>query len=148
VSKIIPISENQAIYPQGNVQRTSNDFFQQSLEKAMEAQKTSGPPHPPTALGELRPTVFHQIDSPSESVAIQTNQLLDLLDDYASNLSDPSRSLRDMAPLMEEISINAQVLLKETEKMPSTEEKLRGIASSAAITAQVELIKFKRGDYV
>jgi hypothetical protein len=148
MSKIIPISENQATYPRGNVQRTTNDFFKESLEKAIEAQKTSGAPCSPTALGEVRPTVFHQINTPAESVTIQANQLLDLLEDYAKNLNDPSRSLKDMAPLMEEISINAQKLLKETEKMPATEEKLRGIASSAAVTAQVELFKFKRGDYV
>lgn len=148
MSKIIPISENQAVYPQGNVQRTSNDFFKHSLEKAMEAQKASAPPQRPTALGEVRPTVFHQIDTPAEGVVMQTNQLLDLLDDYAGHLTDPSRSLRDMAPIMEEISINAQQLLRESEKIPATDQKLREIVSSVAITAQVELIKFNRGDYI
>jgi hypothetical protein len=148
MSKITPISESQAIYSPGSVQRTSTDFFKQSLEKAMDAQKTSGAPNSPTALSEVRPTVFHKIDTPAENVAIQTNQLLDLLDDYARNLNNPSRSLRDMAPLVEEICTHAQGLLKETAKMPPTEEKLREIASSAAVTAQVELIKFRRGDYV
>lgn len=147
MSKIIPITENQAIYPQGNVRQPSNDFFKRSLEKAMEARKTTGAPSTPN-LGEVRPTVFHQIDTPAENVALQTNQLLDLLDDYARNLKDPSRSLKDMAPLMEEISNNARNLLEETEKTPPTEEKLREIASSAAVMAQVELIKFKRGDYI
>jgi hypothetical protein len=148
MSKIIPISENQAIYSQGNVQQPSNDFFKRSLEKAMEAQNTTGAPFSPSALGEVRPAVFHQIDTPTESVALQTNQLLDLLDDYARNLKDPSRSLKDIAPLMEEISSNAQNLLQETKRISPSEEKLRGIASSAAIMAQVELIKFKRGDYI
>ncbi|MFH0731159.1 MAG: hypothetical protein V2B19_33050 [Pseudomonadota bacterium] len=147
MSKIIPISENQAIYLQGNVQQPSNDFFKRSLEKAMEAQKTTGASHT-ASLGEVRPTVFHQIDTPTENVALQTNQLLDLLDDYARNLKDPARSLKDIAPLLEEISSNTQNLLRETEKIPPTEEKLRGIASSAAIMAEVELIKFKRGDYI
>jgi hypothetical protein len=147
MSKIVPISENQAIYPQGNIQKTSNDFFKQSLEKALEAQKTSEAPLS-TPLGEIRPTVFHQIKDPVESVTTQTNQLLDLLDHYASDLNNPSKSLKDIAPLLEEINTNAQELLAETEKMPSTEDPLRGIASSAAITAQVELIKFNRGDYV
>jgi hypothetical protein len=149
MSKIIPISENQAIYPQGNVQRTSADVFKQSLEKAMETQEATGVPKGPRTLGEVRAAAFHQINNtPAENVATQTNQLLDLLDDYAKNLNNPAKSLRDMAPLMDEISINAQELLQETEKMPPNEAKLRGIASSAAITAQVELIKFKRGDYV
>jgi hypothetical protein len=148
MSKIIPISENPAIYPQGNVQRTSTDVFKQSLEKAMEARETSGVPNGPKALGEIRAAAFYPINSSAENVAIQTNQLLDLLDDYARNLNNPSKSLRDMAPLMDEISINVQELLHETEKMPPNEEKLREIASSAATTAQVELIKFKRGDYV
>lgn len=148
MNKIIPISENPAIYPQGNVQRMSTDLFKQSLEKAMEAKESSGVPHGPGALGEIRAAAFLPINSASENVTLQTNQLLDLLDDYARNLNNPSKSLRDMAPLMDEISLNAQELLHETEKMPPNEEKLREIASSAAITAQVELIKFKRGDYV
>lgn len=148
MSNIIPISDNPLLSPQGNVQRASTDLFKNSLEKALDAQKTSGTPQHIAPLGEVRAMSFHPIETPAEKVAAQTGHLLDLLDNYAKDLGNPSKSLKDMTPLLEQISMNAQELIENTDKVPHAEEQLRGIASSAAITAQVELIKFKRGDYV
>lgn len=147
MSKIVPISENQAVFSQGSVQKAPNDLFKQSLEKAMESQKASEA-SALSPLGEVHPATFHQITAPVDNVTRQTNELLDLMDHYARDLNNPSKSLKDIAPLLEEISYNAKELMAETRKMPLTEENLREIASRAAITAEVELIKFKRGDYI
>lgn len=143
-----PISANPVISRQEKARQPSNDFFKDSLNRAMGDRKATDSPAPPTALGEVRPTSFHQIDSPAQRIVSQTSQLLDLLDNYASNLNNPSRSLKDMAPLVDEINANANHLLQETGQMPDSDENLRQIASEAVMTARMELIRFNRGDYV
>lgn len=152
MSKIVPIpdliSANPVIAPQGKVRQPSNDFFKDSLNKAMGDRKATDTLAPPVALGEVRPTSFHEINSPAQRIVSQTTQLLDLLDNYASDLNNPSRSLKDMAPLVDEINANANDLLRETGQMLDPDENLRQIASEAVMTARMELIRFNRGDYV
>jgi hypothetical protein len=148
MSNIIPISEKQVVYTQDLTQKPANELFKNSLEKALQSRQTSSISQGNVSLPEIQASSPYLAISPTDKVTSQTSRLLDLLDNYAKNLERPSITLRDMVPLTEEIRLNAQELLEETEKIPQDQEKLRGIATSAVIAAEVELVKFRRGDYV
>jgi hypothetical protein len=148
MSNIIPISEKQVIYSQDPTQKPTNELFKNSLEKALQNRPVSNLSQGSPSLPEIQATAPYLAITSTEKVTSQTSRLLDLLDTYAKNLESPSITLRNMVPLTEEIRLNAQELLQETEKIPQDQTKLRGIATSAVIAAEVELFKFNRGDYV
>ncbi|MDX9786583.1 MAG: hypothetical protein RBT11_07395 [Desulfobacterales bacterium] len=148
MSNIIPISENQAIQPHKTVQKTTDICFKDSLNKALGEKATTETYPAARALGEIQAASFLSIESPIEKVVTQTNQLLDLLRDYADDLNNQSKSLKDIAPLLNTIHNNANNLLKEAENMAVPNEALQRIASEVALTARLESIKFHRGDYI
>ncbi|OQY52901.1 MAG: hypothetical protein B6230_01855 [Desulfobacteraceae bacterium 4572_89] len=99
------------------------------------------------ALGEITSTDLH-IQDQSYVVSGKTDSLLELLDAYASKLEDPGVSLKSIAPVLEQISQNADNLLKETASLGTGENGLKDVATQTVVAAQTEYLKFQRGDYL
>lgn len=148
MSNIIPIFENQALHSQSTLKKTTDTSFQDSLNKALEAKTAPQPSAAAPALGEIQAPAFIPVAPPEAKVITQTSRLLDLLSEYANDLEDTSKSLRDIEPLVNTIRNHADDLLKETETMDAPDETLRKIASEVALTARLESMKFNRGDYI
>jgi uncharacterized protein (DUF2342 family) len=72
---------------------------------------------------------------------------LDLLEEYQQLLADPQISLKEMMPLVSALERQLHNL-RCSGGQPSLPEDLSRIASEVAVTAQVEVSKFNRGDYV
>ncbi len=72
---------------------------------------------------------------------------LDLLDIYASMLSDPEKTLKQAHKLLENLSEQTAQLLEEIDKSPKTDESLKKIITQLSAMVQVEQIKINRGDY-
>ncbi len=77
----------------------------------------------------------------------QSDRVLTLLDRYAGKLADPSTSLKEIYPLV--TRIQEEVDLLETSAADVPDEKGVGrFFKDLAITANVAMLKYQRGDFV
>ncbi len=72
---------------------------------------------------------------------------LDLLDNYASMLSDPEKTLKQAYKLLEDLSEQTNQLFKEIDQSPKTDNNLKKIITQLSAMVQVEQLKINRGDY-
>ena len=91
------------------------------------------------ALGEIPSTGLHLQDQ-SSIVSGKTDALLGLLDAYSNKLENPDVTLKNIAPILEQINQKADSLLKEAVSL-GPENTLKDIAT------QTEYVRFQRGDY-
>jgi hypothetical protein len=99
-------------------------------------------------LDELQTTAsLSPVDNKSD-VIVQSEKILNLLDHYAGELADPSRTLKDIRPLVD--SIEKEVTLMESEAVNKiqNDKTLDGLVKDLAVTAKVAMYKFHRGDYI
>jgi hypothetical protein len=150
VTQINNINENTAVQTGQRSSAKPAAGFRDSLETAL-AEKSAGKTESgqATALGEPQAAHFNPAISPAtdDDIACQTDNLLDLLESYSKGLEAPEASLKDLAPLVDRIKDGAQQLMASADNDAAAGE-LKDIASQAALTANIEYIKFQRGDYV
>jgi hypothetical protein len=77
----------------------------------------------------------------------RVSAVLGLLERYQEQLADNRSTLREMMPVVEALEGGLQGL-GQLRTQPSLSPDLARIADEVAVTAQVELVKFHRGDYV
>jgi hypothetical protein len=82
-----------------------------------------------------------------QEAAQKIEKTLGLLEEYAVSLGDPANTLKDLAPLAEELSLQAGGLDTLTKKLP-VDDPLRELGSDTAALAAIEALKFKRGDFL
>jgi len=87
------------------------------------------------------------LESASLQARRQLTETLDQMDRYAEALGDQGRTLKDIAPLADDLGQAADRLSQLSSKLKES-DPLKGLSSEAAILATVEAMKFKRGDYV
>ena len=78
----------------------------------------------------------------------RSDKILHLLDDYAKELTDPTRSLKDIEPLVENIRKEVSLIEDEAARKIKNDNELERIIKDLTITANVALLKFHRGDYI
>ncbi len=77
----------------------------------------------------------------------QLDKTLGKLEEYSAALGDSSKTLKDIAPLAEDMRQMAG-RLSETSRNLADGHPLKGLTNEAAVLATVEAMKFTRGDYV
>ncbi|PIE62722.1 MAG: hypothetical protein CSA25_03820 [Desulfobacter postgatei] len=98
-------------------------------------------------LGEI-PALTFDIQTVSSIVTNKTDKLLSTLENYASKLYDTNITLKDIEPVLKELNEDAASLLEETLSLGKDDQDLIDIATSTAVTAKTEYLKFQRGDYL
>ena len=78
----------------------------------------------------------------------QSDKILHLLDDYARELTDPSKTLKAIEPLVESIKKEVNIIEAEAAEKVDNDNELERIIKDLTITANVAISKFHRGDYV
>jgi len=129
---------------------TFRDAMTQAFNQTGQTDKTESPVMETTevaALGEIASTGLH-IQDQSSIVSGKTDELLGLLEAYSRNLENPEVSLRNIAPILEQINQDADSLLKESVTLGPGNTTLQEIATQTVIAAQTEYEKFQRGDYL
>ncbi|WP_035238725.1 hypothetical protein [Desulfobacter vibrioformis] len=121
--------------------------FESLLNSALEKTQESEEGTQISELGEI-PTLNFDIQTVSSIVTDKTDKLLNSLESYASQLDDASVSLKDIEPALEELNADAASLLEETLSLGEDDQDLIDIATSTAVTAKTEYLKFQRGDYL
>ncbi|WP_321494574.1 hypothetical protein [uncultured Desulfobacter sp.] len=126
---------------------TQTQGFESALNSALTKPQETNEDTQLTELGEIFAPAF-DIQSVSEIVTNKTDKLLNSLENYASQLDDASVSLKDIQPVLEELNEDAASLLEETLSLGEDDQDLIDIATSTAVTAKTEYLKFQRGDYL
>ena len=99
-------------------------------------------------LDELHTTPsLSSVDSKSD-VIVQSEKILNLLDNYAGELADPSRTLKDIRPLVDSIEKEVTLMESEAANKVQNDETLDRLVKDLAVTAKVAMYKFHRGDYI
>ncbi len=132
-----------------DIQKTGCTGFQETLQKSLEAGPTCPPAAPGAgALGEIQSAVMPSVENDSSALVDRTGRLIDLMDVYAHHLADPAKSLREIAPLVAEIQTQADRLMAAADAGLQHDADLQTLATRSAVAANVEVIRFRRGDYV
>ena len=88
--------------------------------------------------------LFAVQDSP---IVEQTENFLDILEEYRNKLLDPQTTLRDIHPLIQRMKTEKEALAPVLNSLPPG-NGLKDILNDALVNSEVEVIKFNRGDYV
>ena len=121
--------------------------FEALLNSAIEQPQESEEATQISELGEISALSF-DIQTVSSIVTDKTNQLLTDLENYASQLDDSGVSLKDIEPMLQELDTDAASLLEEALSLGEDDQELVDIATTTAVTAKTEYMKFQRGDYL
>ena len=99
-------------------------------------------------LDELHTTPsLSPVESKSD-IIVQSEKILNLLDNYAGELADPSRTLKDIRPLVDSIEKEVTLMESEAANKVQNDETLDRLVKDLAVTAKVAMYKFHRGDYI
>ncbi|MCP4117865.1 MAG: hypothetical protein GY737_21185 [Desulfobacteraceae bacterium] len=102
----------------------------------------------PSSLGEISsPVPVLPMDEPGIDIPAGIDTALDLFERYTLLLGDASKSLRDIAPVLTELTGQARRLAEQVQDTPSVDTRLSAIVDHMLSTATLEQFKMERGDY-
>jgi hypothetical protein len=99
-------------------------------------------------MNEINGTLPQNLLEGKTNVLNQGDKILNLLDDYGRVLTDPAKTLKEIEPLVERIEEEVSLFEVEAEQVGRDDEALTQITRDLATTAQVALLKFRRGDFL
>jgi hypothetical protein len=99
-------------------------------------------------LTEVDPTNLQTPRGANIDILKQTDKVLDLLDDYTRELADPAKTLRDIEPLVESIKQEVGIIEGVGSDTFHNDKDLERLIKDLAVTANVAMFKFHRGDYI
>lgn len=130
--------------------KSDPDAFRRTLSEQLGANEKTVVPNAPGRLPEIQSPV----KIPSTNFFVGTQQYteeieasLELLETYASALSDPKKTLRYAGSVLDEILKKTALLSSGIEESPPEDPDLLRILKQIISTAGTEKIKFDRGDY-
>ena len=124
--------------PSGEFEDLLGRVLKTSAEKEVSRpSKLSGP----SELAQASPAAW--LSQPLS----QTETALGLMDRLSQTLADPAATPRQMAPLIEALDQEAEVILAAAEGLPQ-DDRTKSILNETALLAKVQVSKFRRGDFV
>ena len=84
---------------------------------------------------------------PAGSVMSRLEGFLDLMSDYRSKLADPRVSLKGLEPVVRSLEQGREALSPLLASLPEG-DGLRDILNQALVTTEIEIMRFRRGDYL
>ncbi len=131
-----------------NQTKADPKIFRSELKKALESTETD-------ALSKSYGKSLNEIAASEQCLECQSikirnraSDLLNRLEVYVDQLTNPDISLKTIESELEQIKEHAGTLLKDAEASPFADPKLKSIVRQSAVTATTEYIKFQRGDYL
>lgn len=99
-------------------------------------------------LSLVAPTQIQSVaEAPASRLAGRVECYLDLLDDYRRQLADPRVSLKGLDAVVQEMEAGKDALAPALGALPEG-DGIKDILNRTLVTASLEIIKFRRGDYV
>jgi hypothetical protein len=109
--------------------------------------EASGPAAAPGPGGALRVQFTSVGPTPADSAAARMESFLDLMDEYRSKLADPRVSLKGLDPLVRSLERGRDALAPLAGSLPEG-DGLKEILNRALVTTELEIMRFRRGDYL
>lgn len=99
-------------------------------------------------LGLVAPAQLQSVaEAPANRLAGRVERYLDLLDDYRQQLADPRVSLKGLDVTVREMEAGKDALVPALGSLPEG-VGIKDILNRTLVTASLEIIKFRRGDYL
>ena len=124
-----------------NSQESSN--FLDVLAQAVATDKATDTPAADAIAGIA---LVEQTDTSLPPLWSEIKGLLDSLEEYSQKLGNIEFTLKDLEPLVQDLEGKLERIRQEVNS--ASEDPLQDIAQQVLTQAQVEVIKFRRGDYV
>ena len=99
-------------------------------------------------IAKLNPTTISTPVDSKADVLERGDKILNLLDDYAIGLNDPAKTLKDIGPLVKSIEKEMSLIEAEAADKFHNDKELEKLIENLAVTANVAVLKFRRGDYI
>jgi hypothetical protein len=121
--------------------------FEQVLNNVIKANGSKST-EKATAINSLSP--LSGLDTPDlrYNILEQAYTVVDLLDTYSKDLANPQKSLKNIGDVIIRMEKEVHSLKSRSDDLVEHDEKLLGFVRDIAVTANVEIFKFYRGDYV
>ena len=116
------------------------DLLKRAIDRTTAADRTSAPS---AAIG-VSPSSALTADP---SIPDRIEGFLDLLDGYCQKLSNPWVSLKGLSSGVQRLEEERDTLSGVLGSLPEG-DGLKDILNQALVTAEVEIIRFRRGDYL
>jgi hypothetical protein len=129
-----------------NTDKTGNrfgDILEKTISKSMSTSQL-GPLQGLPPAGGIAGFI---VSADKKELVGRADQLLDLLETYQSKISGPGLPLKDAYMSMKAIEDRADELAPLDESLPQGDD-FRDFLNRLVITASVEALKFRRGDYL
>ncbi|MBA3013130.1 MAG: hypothetical protein KKF12_22320 [Proteobacteria bacterium] len=149
--KVHPLPGNTSPYPQEKKIGGQREAFGKILsEHLTPSPGSSGSSSVSKGLPELESvyaSALVHLQENGAALAEKTNISLDLLETYATLLSNPQKTLKQAHKLLESLAEQTHRLNQELDQSPKTDDRLKQIITQLTAMVQVEQIKLTRGDY-
>jgi hypothetical protein len=126
---------------------TAGERFREILRNTVQSSSSAHPLSAATALPFAAGTVGRFPTAGRKELIGRADQLLELLERCRSRLSSPEVTLPEAYASMKAVEDSADELTPFVETLPEGDD-FRDFLNRLVITASVEAIKFRRGDYL
>ncbi len=121
--------------------------FQQVLNNVVDAKGTRSTQES-TSISSVSPVSLLHVPNSLYNVLQQADAVVDLLDNYSNSLANSQKSLKNIESVITRMEKEVNSLKDRANDMVEHDEKLLRLVNDIAVTANVEIFKFYRGDYV
>ncbi len=150
MDKISQINIHTTITQQKQNKQSATNFshnLNQAIEKQTSKTNTSDN-YTQKNLNEITSINFIPTSCPENSFSIfnKTDKLLKIFEDFTKDINNFDKNLKELEPIISLIKQQAGELTNETKLIKDND--LNKFANEFAVKANVEYIKFMRGDYI
>ena len=132
-----------------NSTQTQVKEFQDILESFSEKTISEKPlVKPRESIQDVQPIQYVNMASSQDEIVEKVGSVLELFENYAQNLSNPNKTLKDIEPALLNMKQAADKLYKVNVFNEDRGDKLSQLVNNIQVTASVEYFKFQRGDYI
>ena len=124
--------------PAASTARGFGEILQKTLNEA-------SPAEPAGASVSIR--FQPAVPLPDPPVTPHVEGFLNLLDNYQRQLADPRVSLKGLDPAVKAMEHGRDTLTPLLDTLPEG-DRLKDVLNRALVTAELEIIRFRRGDYL
>ena len=120
-------------------------------EPASSQQESSASLLTNSLLGLLQTGQADQVTMPAAAAIMgvddEVDSVLGILENYMAALGDPQKTLKEIAPLADDLDRGATRLDQLSSSLEEG-DPLKGLTNDTAVLAAVEALKFRRGDFL
>ncbi len=151
MDKISQINAYTTITQQKQNKQPDTTQFSQNLDQAVKKQASStnaSGSYTQKTLNEITSINFNPVSFSETSFSAfnKAEKLLKIFEDFTKDINKPEKNLKELEPLISLIKQQADELINENKLIK--DNNLNKFANEFAVKANVEYIKFMRGDYI